>query len=36
MDVVDADVTCYNQFSLPVGRWNRDGSEVRGILTTAH
>ena len=27
---------CYDQFSSPVGRRNRDGSEVGGILTTAH
>ena len=27
---------CYDRFSSPVGRQNRDGSEVGGILTTAH
>ena len=27
---------CYDRFSSPVGTKNRDGSEVGGILTTAH
>ena len=29
-------VTCYDWFSSLVRRWNRDGLEVRGILTMAH
>ena len=28
--------SCYDRFSSPVGRQNRDGSEVGEILTTAH
>ena len=28
--------TCYDQFSLPVGRQNRGGSGVREILTAVH
>ena len=27
---------CYDRFCLPVGTEQRDGSEVGGILTTAH